>query len=54
MDQEYTVKDIETNTMRLSIKGTYEHVNALAAVWIEHKGMSPPRCDQGLLADKFN
>lgn len=37
-DAEYEVVGMETSVQRLSIRGTYAEREALASVWIEHKG----------------
>jgi len=38
-DAEYTVLSTETSKMRLAINGVFDEYEALANVWIEHKGV---------------
>ena len=37
-DAEYTVVDMDTSSMRLSVDGVYGIHEALSNVWIEHEG----------------
>lgn len=37
-DAEYVVKSADTSTMRLAINDVFDEYEALANIWIEHKG----------------
>lgn len=39
LDAEYTVVGTENSRMRLAVDGVYGEHDALAAIWIEHKGV---------------
>ena len=38
-DAEYTVIDVENSRMRLAVNGVYGEYDAMANIWIEHKGV---------------
>jgi DNA ligase-1 len=38
-DAEYTVVDVENSRMRLAVNGVYGEYDAMANIWIEHKGV---------------
>lgn len=38
LDAEYTVVGVDNNRMRLSVDGVYGEHDAMANIWIEHKG----------------
>jgi len=38
-DAEYTVIDVENSRMRLAVNGVYGDYDAMANIWIEHKGV---------------
>ena len=38
-DAEYTVVDVENSRMRLAVNGVYGEYDAMANIWVEHKGV---------------
>jgi DNA ligase-1 len=38
-DAEYNVIDVENSRMRLAVNGVYGEYDAMANIWIEHKGV---------------
>jgi len=38
-DDEYTVIDVDNSRMRLAVNGVYGEYDAMAVIWIEHKGV---------------
>ena len=38
-DAEYTVVDVENSRMRLAVNGVYGGYDAMANIWVEHKGV---------------
>ena len=38
-DAEYTVVDVENSRMRLAVDGVYGEYDAMANIWVEHKGV---------------
>ena len=38
-DAEYTVIDVENSRMRLAVNGVYGDYDAMANIWVEHKGV---------------
>ncbi|OCF77701.1 hypothetical protein I204_01699 [Kwoniella mangroviensis CBS 8886] len=51
LDSEYTVRSLDTSSMRLSVDGTFGEYEALANVWIEHEG-HPVSVGSGFTAEQ--
>ena len=39
LDAEYTVIEVDNNRMRLAVDGVFREHDAMANIWIEHKGV---------------
>ncbi|WWC95272.1 hypothetical protein V866_002131 [Kwoniella sp. B9012] len=51
LDSEYTVRSLDTSSMRLSVDGVFGEYEALANVWIEHAG-HPVSVGSGFTAEQ--
>ncbi|WWD04045.1 hypothetical protein V865_002108 [Kwoniella europaea PYCC6329] len=51
LDSEYTVRSLDTSSMRLSVDGVFGEYEALANVWIEHDG-HPVSVGSGFTAEQ--
>ncbi|KAK6909010.1 hypothetical protein I203_103020 [Kwoniella mangroviensis CBS 8507] len=51
LDSEYTVRSLDTSSMRLSVDGAFGEYEALANVWIEHEG-HPVSVGSGFTAEQ--